>query len=146
MEQNFDIAAEERPVVEAAIGSATIDKLRGEQASLIDAYNALGGQNQASMDALCQYQAGFSSMDVSSAVSALSGEGDISATFADIPAIELSLVERAIGAAVLGKLEGNPTLMSEAYSRIGGDSPQSFAAFRQVDPLFARGDPQRLAS
>src|SRR5690348_11489630 len=62
-----DISPNEQQLVERAIGSAVLGKLRGSPSSLIGAYQALGGGDQTTISALGAVDRGFESWDLSEA-------------------------------------------------------------------------------
>ena len=131
----LNVKGTDRPILEAALGAASLDKLRGHTVSLAEAYKAAGGSDAGTVQALEGYDSKFKSVDLSKPKAALATDGDINDAFKgwDMSSLELTKVERAIGHALLGSLEGSAKTLSESYKSLGGNNPQALAALSKVD-------------
>lgn len=144
----FTMTPENRAIVEATIGAATFDRLRGEATSLTSVYKAKGGHDPETLKHLSAHDAKFIAANVSKAAQTLAPHGDFKHVAASwsMSADQEALVHRSVGKAVLGKIEGSPVDMSSAYTQLGGNHPDAVKAFQAMDPLFARAQPQSLRS
>jgi len=125
----------DRPILETALGAASLDKLRGHTVSLADTYKAAGGSDPATVKALQDYESKFKSVDLSQPKAALATSGDIHDAFKNwnMSSLEQTKVERAIGHALLGSLEGSRKTLTESYKSLGGNNAQALAALSKVD-------------
>jgi hypothetical protein len=148
MAQAWKISETDRPVLERAIGGASLDKLRGFKSTLADLYRAVGGVDATSAQTLASFDKGFRKLDLANAEGIKAAIGDFKNAYKkwDMSSYELTIVKRAMGRAILSKLEGKPQSMTDCYKALGGNEPETLEAFRKLDPIFAKGNPGRLAS
>jgi hypothetical protein len=140
-----DLPAAELPLIERTVGSAVIDRLRGNTTSLTQTYEAIGGTNPTTERAMQAVDGVFKSSANPSAAQAVAGKegvGSFGAAWGkwDIPSGELALVERAIGNAYLSRLKGGKETLSAAYTAVGGDDPQSQSVFKSLDSVWQNVD------
>ena len=147
MAQNWNLTTADRPIVEHAVGVASFDKLRGYNTSLVQAYKALGGKDAESHKFLGEYDRGFSTVDLSAATKELAPSGDFHQLYRkwNMSSHELTMVQRAIGEAILLKIEGHPKSMSDCYKALGGHNHEALEALNTVYPMFEKGKPEQLA-
>jgi hypothetical protein len=132
---SFNIPANERPIVELAVGSAVMDKVRGHQASLVDAYAKAGGTDPDSKKQLAQHEAALAGVGQQKLGAMLSGGKTFKAEYTgwDIPNAEENIIERSVGAAILNKIEGKgPTKILEAYQSAGGNNPTTLEELAKI--------------
>ena len=144
----FSMTPEDRAVVEMTIGAATFDKLRGLATSLTSVYKAKGGADPETLNHLEAYDLKFMASNVSKASQTLAPHGDFEHLVASwsMSAQEQALVHRAIGKAMLSKIEGSPMDMGAAYVQLGGDNIDAAKAFNAMTALFAGAQPHSLRS
>lgn len=146
-----NITSQEQLLVERAIGAAVLDKLRGNPASLAEAYRSQGGSDETSIHALNAIDAKFQTWDISAAglaAAKTASVGSFSTAYQHwgLSHVELALVERTIGVAFLRRFEGEGASYTEVYRSLGGRNQHTLAVLGEVDPLWARVNADDAAS
>ena len=132
---SFNIPGAERPIVELAVGSAVMDKMRGSQPTLVDAYAKVGGKDPDSKKQLASFEAAFSGANYHKAATKISGPHSFNSQYVgwDISSGEQKIIERSLGAAILNKIEGKgPTTALEAYKAEGGNDQRTLYEFTKL--------------
>jgi hypothetical protein len=144
----WKMTSSERAIVEGAIGSATLDKARGQNTTLTMAYAAKGGHDPDSLTNLRSFQQKFAGANISNAVRAVAPQGDFNQAYTrwNMSHDELDRVQRAIGRAMLSKIEGAPATIQDIYKELGGHQPDALDALQKLDPHFAKANPASLRS
>lgn len=141
----------EQALIQRSIGAAVLDKLRGVNSSLVQAYRAQGGNDPTSVKAMTAVDQSFKGWNLSPAASVLAkhaGAGSFAAALQawQIDHTELALIERAIGAALLDRLHGQASDLKGTYTSLGGSNPKTEQALQALAPLWSKVEPNGVTA
>jgi hypothetical protein len=132
---SFNIPEGERVLVELAVGSAVMDKMRGHQTTLADAYAKAGGKDPDSKKHLAGHEAAFTGANYQKLASKVSAPHTFNSQYVgwDIPNGEQKIIERSVGAAILNKIEGKgPMAVLETYKACGGNNARTVHELNKI--------------
>ena len=155
---DWKISNTDRPILEGAIGAATIDRLRGLNTGLVNSYKAMGGQDQTTAEVLQSYEQTLSSADFAKAATTVVPDGSFRSKYQewDMSTPEFAKVARAVGASILAKVQGGlggagggPAKVqgglggagggpAKNYEQLGGKQPQAKDALQKANGLLAK--------
>lgn len=123
----------QQAIVERAIGSAVLEKLRGEADLPSEIYQIRGGRDQEVLEMLRKLDTAWPDADFSHALRAV--EASNVGSFAEVYGLlgenedERSLIERTIGLGVLSRMNDKDSDLTDVYRSLGGCDPTSISIF-----------------
>jgi hypothetical protein len=125
MPQDWYIDEPNRKVIEGVVGGAVLDRLRGHKTEMADLYRLRGGTNATALKALQSYQDRVDRLSTDRHQNVLGGDYPSQWSGWNVSGRELTLIEQAVGGALMTRVEGGSARAIDRYTALGGDNAKT---------------------